>query len=102
MEDQQIVNVARRILNGSTGIVAGARELSRLRHPSHEKTDEDILVFVGIDSETDDLPLGDARRYWNAEALKKTDAELTEYEARVREQALQACRNLISRYAPKA
>lgn len=93
-----IVLTARRILDGSTGIVAGARELTRLRFPSRAETDKDILVFVGIDSESDHLPLGEVRQHWNTDALKTKDDELQCYEARVRDRAFAACQNLIAKY----
>jgi len=35
----------------------------------------------GIDSETDTLPLGEVRQYWNAEALERKDREIAEAEA---------------------
>ena len=93
-----MVLVARRILDGSTGIVAGARELHSLRFPSRAETDKDILIFVGIDSESDHLPLGEVRQHWSVKALKAKDAELQAYEARVRDRAFAACQNLIARY----
>jgi hypothetical protein len=100
VEEQRkaMVLVARRIFDGSTGIVAGARELTRLRFPSRAETDKDILYFVGIDSESDHLPLGAVRQHWNTEALKAKDAELQAYEALVRDRAFVACQNLIARY----
>jgi len=69
----EMVRVAQGILDGSIGIVAGARQLTRLRFNSRAENDSDILIFVGIDSETDHLPLGEVRRLWNAEALKIKD-----------------------------
>ena len=95
---RQIVSLARRILDRDIGIVAGAREFSRLRFSSCTNSDSDVLVFVGIDSETDHLPIGDKRQHWSAEALKTKDAELQAYEARVRKRAFRACESLISRY----
>jgi hypothetical protein len=100
VEEQRkaMVHVARQILDGKVGIVAGARELTRLRFPSRAELDSDILVFVGIDSETDHLPLGNVRRQWNAEVLKVKDEELKCYEDRVKERAFSACKNLIAKY----
>jgi hypothetical protein len=95
---REMIRVARRILDGTVGIVAGARQLTRLRFPSRTENDSDILVFIGIDSESDHLPIGDVRQHWNPDALLVKDAELTDYEARVRERAFEACRNLIEKY----
>lgn len=95
----QMVRIARGIVNGAIGIVSGSRELARMRFGSTTEHDRDVLVFVGIDSETDHFPLGDVRRHWNAEALKAKDAELRDYEARVKERAFQACERFIARYS---
>jgi len=93
-----MAGVAHQILDGKIGIVAGARELVRLRFPSRAESDEDILVFVGIDSETDHLPLGEIRRLWNREVLKIKDEELMRYEVQVKERAFNACKNLIAKF----
>lgn len=96
---REMVCIARGILNGATGVVAGAREIARMRFGSTMDYDPDVLVFVGIDSESDHLPLGDVRRHWDAEALKTKDKELRDYEARVRERVLRACESFIARYS---
>jgi hypothetical protein len=95
---REMVRVARGILDGSIGIVAGARQITRLRFGSTAENDSDILIFVGIDSESDHLPLGDVRRHWDAEALKAKDEELQLYEARVKERAFRACESFIARH----
>ena len=98
IQRRETVRVAHRILDGGIGIVAGAREITRLCVPSRAEKDSDILVFVGIDSESHHLPVGDVRRHWNAQILKAKDAELQDIEARVRERAFRACRSLIAKY----
>jgi hypothetical protein len=99
---REVVRVAREILGGSVGIVAGARRMMNLyfdfaQRRSPMEKDKDILVFVGIYSESDHLPLGDFRRHWNKEALKIKDEELNRFELRVKERAFQACKNLIAK-----
>ena len=96
----KIAAVAQQIISGKLGIVAGARELARLRFDIGTEHDSDFKFFVGVDSETDHLPLGDARSRWTPEALKTKDAELAAYESRVRQPAYQNCRKLVCRYAP--
>jgi hypothetical protein len=93
-----MVSVARGILNGAIGIVAGAREIASMRFGSTAEYDEDVLVFVGIDSESDHLPVGDVRRHWSPEALRAKDAELRTYEAHVKKSAFRACDCIIARY----
>jgi hypothetical protein len=95
---REMVRVARGILDGSIGIVVGARQLTGLRFSSQAEKDDDILVFIGIDSETDHLPVGDVRRHWNEGALKTKDEELQRYETHVKERAFRACENFIARH----
>jgi hypothetical protein len=96
----KIVAAARGILSGELGIVAGARQLATLRFDVGTEDDSDFIFFVGVDSETDDLPLGDVRSRWNPDALKAKDAELAAYESKVRERALEICRRLLRKYEP--
>ena len=98
-DKREIVSVARRILNGSSGIIAGAREITRVRFTSHSiEKDQELLVFGGIASETDHLPVGDARKHWSAEALAAKDAEIKSAETFFTERALRAAKILINRY----
>ena len=97
-QHREMVRVARRILDGSIGIVAGARQITRLRFGSTAENDSDVLVFIAIDSETDHLPLGDVRRHWSAEALRAKDEELRGFEDWAREHTFKACKSLIARY----
>jgi hypothetical protein len=94
----KIVAIAQRILSGELGIVAGARQLSGLRFDVDAERDSDFIFFVGVDSETDHLPVGEVRSRWSVDALKAKDQELQAYEASVRESAFEVCRSLIQRY----
>jgi hypothetical protein len=95
---RKIVAAAQGILSGKLGVIAGARQLCGLGHQVGADRDPDFIIFIGIDSESDDLPIGEARQHWNPEALRAKDAELANYEARVRERAFEACRSLIQKY----
>src|SRR5262245_34446853 len=94
----KIVATAQRILSAEVGIVAGARQLSRLRFDVGAEHDADFIFFVGVDSETDHLPVGEVRSRWSSDALKAKDEELQVCEAAVRERAFEICRSLIQRY----
>jgi hypothetical protein len=58
----------------------------------------EFLIFQGVDSETDDFPLGDERDDWSKEVLIRKDAELANYEILYRNDVLAACEKLIERY----
>ncbi|MEK7706284.1 MAG: hypothetical protein AAB426_15090 [Myxococcota bacterium] len=61
--------------------------------------DPDLVVFIGVDSETDDLPVGDVRALWNRDALREKDVELARANDLYRESVERACRNILRRYA---
>jgi len=94
----KVIETAHRILSGKLGIVAGARQLSALRFDVGAENDPDFIFFVGVDSETDHLPIGDARSRWNPDVLKAKDLELHAYEASVRDEAHRICQSLIQKY----
>jgi hypothetical protein len=95
---RMIVAAAQSILSGELGVVAGARQLCGLGHQVGAGHDPDFIVFIGIDSESDHLPIGEVRQRWNPDALLAKDAGLADYETRVRERAFAACRSLIEKY----
>ena len=94
----EVMSTARGILSGAVGIVEGARRLTKLGHALGVDRDPDFIFFVGVDSETDHLPLGEVRSHWAAEALRRTDEELRECESLFRDRAFRACQSLIQRY----
>jgi hypothetical protein len=94
----QIVTIARSILSGEIGIIAGARQINGWRFDVGAEHDPDFLLFVGLDSETDHLPVGESREHWSAEALQAKDAEIARCESFYRTRALEACRRLIQKY----
>jgi hypothetical protein len=95
---RKIVAAAQSILSGEIGVVAGAYELGSLGRQIGANRDPDFELFIGIDSETDHLPVGEVRKYWNPEALRAKDAELARFESQVRDRAFEACRSLIQKY----
>jgi hypothetical protein len=94
----KVVAVAKSILSGELGIVAGARQLARWRFDVGAEHDPDFTFFVGVDSETDHLPVGEVRSRWSPEALKAKDEDLRTFEASVRDRALRVCESLIQKY----
>ena len=97
---QQVVAVATAILRGQLGVIEGSRRLCSLRpHASSLDHDPDFLPFIGIDSETDHLPVGDVRQYWVADALVGKDLEIQEAETCYRDSAIAGCERLLSRFS---
>jgi len=90
---------ARDLLEGRLGVIASAREFVRLAHWVRADEDPDFTTFIGIDSESDHLPIGIVRREWASDALAEKDRDIRELEDRWREAAYGAARNLLEKYA---
>src|ERR1051325_3848465 len=98
-DQAKIVEVAQAMLDGALGIIEGSRRLNDLRAAiGIYHLDEDFVGFVAIDSETETLPIGEARQRWNNEALVQKDREVEEAERLYRDDALKDCRKLIARF----
>lgn len=98
---QQMAEAARKILAGSIDLLTGARRIVNVSRglPEPELSHSDVLTFVAVDSELDDVPIGSARNLWAPEALTEKDRRRDEYLARAREAVEEACRGIISRYS---
>jgi hypothetical protein len=58
-------------------------------------------IFTAIDSETDALPLGEVRQYWDQAALERLEPDIREAERWAREAGRSACISLIQRFEAK-
>jgi hypothetical protein len=97
----KIVATARSILSGELSIIARARKLAGWRFDVGAEKDPDFIFFVGVNSETDHLPIGEERSHWNPDALKQKYAELKILEASMRQSVFEVCRSLIQKYEPQ-
>ncbi|WP_016752906.1 hypothetical protein [Leptospira kirschneri] len=63
-------------------------------------SDKDLLfrIFLGIDSETDRLPVGNERNLWNPQALIEKDKEIHEMEINFESEARIATEALRSKF----
>lgn len=100
---QRMVEAASRMLAGTLTFLEGARQISDLRFDAGLSDDPDVLVFVCIDSETDDLPVtGELRELWEPSALERLRPRIDEAEAWARKIGTTCCENMIVRFeAPK-
>jgi hypothetical protein len=92
---EKTIRVCRAVLNNEMAIIEASRILSG-RLQGFEK-DPDFITFVGIDSETDHLPVGEVRKHWNPEVLAQKDKEIAECENFYRVRALEACERIIKK-----
>ena len=95
------VAYAKGILNETIGLFEGCLRLADLSHALVDSwiDDPDFVLFGGIASEVDGLPIGRARQYWSAEALEREDRKLARYESEVKELVREACRNVVARFS---
>src|SRR6267142_2868829 len=86
----EAARAAHAILAGEIGLIEGVRSLTRIGHGLVRDFwgDPDFSVLGAVDSETDDLPVGQARGHWDAAALAVKDGESADYEAAIRDAAL--------------
>ncbi len=74
----------------------GCRKLVYFQHKL-EKPPLAFLVLRGIVSETDVFPIAQAEReQWNPEVLSRLDKEKNQYISLVKEQMVEACREIIN------
>jgi hypothetical protein len=93
----EILRLAAAVVSGEIEIVEGCRLLVRLFGDAGLRNDPDALVIVGVESETDDIPVGSQRKYWNPTALEAKIAEKADYIATVRPLVLAACHALTTK-----
>lgn len=98
MSCRNIISAAQSILDGKLGIIEGARKLSAFRFDVKAEKDSDFMFLIGVDSETDHFPIGNAAKHWNSSGLKEKTIEIERFERAVKDEVLQACRNLIQKY----
>lgn len=86
------------LLGGRLGVIETARAMLALANWTKVENEPEFLLFRAIASETDDLPVGNVRAHWAADALEREDIRIEAAEKRWREQALSAAEKLVERY----
>ena len=90
---------AKAMLDGSMDYLEGSQVLSTIRYDvGLEDRDPDFEVFVLIDSETDSLPIGHARQYWNKEALEKLQPEYDSSIEWAKRMSQENCKSIVRRF----
>ena len=95
----RMLALAGAILRGEVGVLLGAARMLEFRYGAGlDEWDDDMITFVGIESQEDHLPVGHVRQLWSAEALARVDPEIAMAEAFHRPAAFAACESLIRRF----
>ena len=72
-------------------ILEAVRELVSLAHTDAITNEADRLLIIGIESETDHLPIGEVRKLWAPDALQRKDPEIARAEALWKAEFLDVC-----------
>jgi len=95
----RVGEVAKGMLDGSIDYLEGARELSSLRHQIEvQDGDQDFIVFVAVDSETDNLPIGKPRQFWSKGSLERLEPEIQKAIEWAKKVSLEQCKSLVKRF----
>jgi hypothetical protein len=96
---QKVSSIAVKMLEGSIDYLEGSIEICALKFELDlPNSDEDILAFVGISSETDHLPIGSVRALWSKEALLRLEPEIESTIRWAKEVSIANCKNLVVRF----
>ena len=96
---KRVVEIAGGILAGRLRPLLGARYLSRYVHDLEDEISHDAwCTIVGVDSESDDLPIGPERQYWAPEALREKDKVAFGYEEKVAGDVIRVAEELLRRF----
>jgi len=95
----KIGRTAQDMINGTKNYLEGAIEIASLCHEAEvDINSEEFIVFRGISSETDHLPIGEMRKNWSKEALEKHEAEIQETIKWAKDISLNECNLLANKY----
>lgn len=94
----EIVAIAQSIINGQKNVVESLRKMLTLLHKTSYIDDEIFLPIRGVEAETDEYPLGDAREGYSKAYLQRQDEEMEEYLEKVRIPLIEACKNIVCKY----
>jgi hypothetical protein len=87
--------VAQAVLDGRTTVLEAVRQLVSLAHTDAVAELEDRRFIIGIESETDHLPVGEVRHLWAPGALNEKDLEIARKEEWYRDDFLETCRRIV-------
>lgn len=87
------------VVDGRIGIIAAARAFMPLMYWTKTNSDPDFAVFVRINEEVIELPVGEERTLWSAHALAREDVKILAIERQWKDQAVRAARILKKKYS---
>ncbi|HEY0615269.1 MAG TPA: hypothetical protein VGC96_11530 [Candidatus Elarobacter sp.] len=95
-----LVDVAQKMLAGEIGPIEGSRKISRLRFDVDDEENDVFNPFIGVDSESDDLVVGN-RTLWADAFLEDVDRRYEVYDRGLRPGIADDCRSLLAVFLPR-
>jgi hypothetical protein len=90
-----ILETAHDMLAARISFIEGSRKIIAQQFVARLGSAPEIPPFISIDSETEALPLGEIRMYWQAAALEALQPKIEQSEAWARSVGESHCRNLV-------
>ena len=97
MTTERLITALNELLSERRNVIEICRELVSMREHFPDADDPDLLMIVGIESETDNFPLGKQRAHWSPEVLAKKNDEIDKYVAEIIRPLREACARLRDR-----
>jgi hypothetical protein len=96
---QAAVRIASEILDGSTPVLLGCRRICGPVHRLGIDREEPFVTFIGVESETDHLPIDpEERKLWNTQVLVEKDKEIASATEWAKEMVLAASKAVVQRF----
>ena len=95
--EQEIIRIARGMLCDEIDpIFLGSHKLSLYRFQTDDLLQDEILVFVGIASQTEEFPLNaEQRELWSDEALLRLDEEREDFILQTKNLIRSTCKSIL-------
>lgn len=94
---EAVIAAASSFLDRSRHPVEVCRVIMQLSVPAQLEDSEDLDVIRGVESQTQDYPLGDLRLQYESAYLERLESEIETFLSATRPGLEEACRNLIDR-----
>ena len=92
--------VAQAVLDGRITVLEAVRALVSLAHTDAIADVKDRKLIIGIESETDQLPVGEVRKLWAPYALEEKDVEIARAEELYKADFLETRRRIVKPELP--
>ena len=96
--EDRAIQIARSVLSGQLTAIEACWLLCPIVHQAPGMvTEADYKLIIGVESETDHLPIGRLREQWHPDFLEEKDREIARCEALWGEQIRAACERILLR-----